>query len=150
MSIQECAGCGSRIKERWLLFAMDRYWHNQCLQCNICHAVLADLGSSCFSKQGMVLCRNDYMRWEYMFRYKKKKSKSKISNDTVEYHVQFWLFCFLCFILTKKKIIIIRQVNVICTQRDPYDIAEWQNEKFSCCSNYAIVYFLLLFIDHEF
>ncbi|XP_026468823.1 E3 ubiquitin ligase PQT3-like [Ctenocephalides felis] len=55
-------GCGYRIEERFLLLALDRYWHHACLKCTYCQATLADLGASCFSKRGMILCKGDYHR----------------------------------------------------------------------------------------
>ncbi|KAK6623760.1 hypothetical protein RUM43_009613 [Polyplax serrata] len=55
-----CGGCGGKIVERFLLHALDRYWHNGCLKCSCCHAMLADIGSSCFTKAGMILCKTDY------------------------------------------------------------------------------------------
>ncbi|KAL1417347.1 hypothetical protein MTO96_006222 [Rhipicephalus appendiculatus] len=57
-----CAGCGAKILDRYLLHALDRYWHNGCLKCSCCQATLADIGASCFAKAGMILCRNDYIR----------------------------------------------------------------------------------------
>ncbi|KAF8796715.1 LIM domain transcription factor LMO4-B like protein [Argiope bruennichi] len=56
-----CAGCGAKIMDRFLLHALDRYWHNGCLKCSCCQATLADIGSSCFTKGGMILCKNDYV-----------------------------------------------------------------------------------------
>ncbi|XP_012275255.1 LIM/homeobox protein Lhx9 [Orussus abietinus] len=61
-SAEPCAGCGGRIVERWLLHALDRYWHNSCLKCSCCGATLADIGQSCFTKAGMILCKSDYTR----------------------------------------------------------------------------------------
>lgn len=61
-SVKVCAGCGGKIVERFLLHALDRYWHNGCLKCSCCGAMLADIGTSCFTKGGMILCKNDYMR----------------------------------------------------------------------------------------
>ncbi|KAK9509931.1 hypothetical protein O3M35_004818 [Rhynocoris fuscipes] len=60
--VKICAGCGSKILERFLLHALDRYWHNSCLKCSCCGAMLADIGSSCFTKSNMILCKNDYIR----------------------------------------------------------------------------------------
>lgn len=60
-SIQECAGCGVKILERFLLFAMDRYWHNTCLKCSVCQMLLADM-KSCFAKDGLIFCKNDYTK----------------------------------------------------------------------------------------
>lgn len=57
-----CAGCGVKIIERFLLHALDRYWHTTCLKCSCCGATLADIGSSCFTRAGMILCKNDYIR----------------------------------------------------------------------------------------
>ncbi|XP_055376429.1 GATA zinc finger domain-containing protein 14-like [Condylostylus longicornis] len=61
-SIKSCAGCGGKILERYLLHALDRYWHNSCLKCYCCGALLADIGSSCYTKAGMILCKSDYTR----------------------------------------------------------------------------------------
>ncbi|CAB3364291.1 Hypothetical predicted protein [Cloeon dipterum] len=60
--IKVCAGCGGKIVERYLLYSLDRYWHNGCLKCQCCHAMLADIGTSCYTKGGMILCKNDYAR----------------------------------------------------------------------------------------
>uniref|UniRef100_A0A0K8SF66 LIM zinc-binding domain-containing protein n=2 Tax=Lygus hesperus TaxID=30085 RepID=A0A0K8SF66_LYGHE len=60
--VKVCAGCGGKILERFLLHALDRYWHNSCLKCTCCGAMLADIGSSCFTKSNMILCKNDYIR----------------------------------------------------------------------------------------
>ncbi|KAJ8917441.1 hypothetical protein NQ315_005488 [Exocentrus adspersus] len=61
-TVKICAGCGGKIVERFLLHALDRYWHNGCLKCSCCAAMLADIGTSCFTKAGMILCKQDYMR----------------------------------------------------------------------------------------
>ena len=57
-----CAACGQHIVDRFLLQAIDRYWHTGCLRCSACQAPLAELGSTCFTRAGMTLCRNDYIR----------------------------------------------------------------------------------------
>ena len=59
---QTCAACGRDIVDRFLLHAIDRYWHTGCLRCSACHAPLADLGATCFTRAGMTLCRDDYIR----------------------------------------------------------------------------------------
>ena len=59
---QTCAACGQHIVDRFLLHALDRYWHTACLRCSVCQAPLDDLGSTCFTRAGMTLCRNDYIR----------------------------------------------------------------------------------------
>ncbi|CAH1270916.1 LMO4 [Branchiostoma lanceolatum] len=60
--VKKCAGCGGKIGDRFLLHALDRYWHVACLKCSCCQAQLGDIGSSCFSKAGMILCKTDYIR----------------------------------------------------------------------------------------
>ncbi|XP_037920081.1 LIM/homeobox protein ttx-3 [Hermetia illucens] len=58
--IKHCAGCGEKIADRYLLHALDRYWHNSCLKCHCCGAMLADMGSSCYTRRGLILCKKDY------------------------------------------------------------------------------------------
>ncbi|CAB4014413.1 LIM domain transcription factor -like isoform X2 [Paramuricea clavata] len=59
---KSCAACGRTILERFLLHALDKYWHMDCLQCSCCNVRLGEVGTSCFSKGGMILCKNDYLR----------------------------------------------------------------------------------------
>nr|CAD7401756.1 unnamed protein product [Timema cristinae] len=61
-TVKVCAGCGGKIIERFLLHALDRYWHNNCLKCSCCGTYLADIGGSCFTKANMILCKTDYIR----------------------------------------------------------------------------------------
>ncbi|XP_074654558.1 LIM domain transcription factor LMO4.1-like isoform X2 [Tubulanus polymorphus] len=62
IQVKSCAGCGARICDRYLLHAVDRYWHTGCLKCSCCQAHLGEIGTSCFAKRGMILCKNDYIR----------------------------------------------------------------------------------------
>lgn len=61
--VRACAGCGGKILERFLFHALDRFWHHGCLKCGCCGARLADIGVSCYTKNGMILCRTDYVRY---------------------------------------------------------------------------------------
>lgn len=61
--VKQCAGCGGDINDRYLLHAIDVYWHTGCLRCSACHAPLADIGGTCFTRAGLILCRNDYLRY---------------------------------------------------------------------------------------
>ena len=61
--VKQCAGCGVKIVDRFLLHALERYWHTGCLKCSCCQAHLGEIGTSCFTKAGMILCKNDYIRW---------------------------------------------------------------------------------------
>ncbi|XP_065336037.1 LIM domain only protein 3-like [Cloeon dipterum] len=59
---QECAGCGKRITERFLLKALDLYWHEDCLKCGCCDCRLGEVGSTLYTKANLILCRRDYLR----------------------------------------------------------------------------------------
>ncbi|ELT95960.1 hypothetical protein CAPTEDRAFT_39289, partial [Capitella teleta] len=54
-----CFGCGQAIADRFLLKAAGRSWHEECLSCNACGVQLT---SSCFAKDGRLLCKADYAR----------------------------------------------------------------------------------------
>ncbi|XP_064616159.1 LIM domain transcription factor LMO4.1-like isoform X2 [Liolophura sinensis] len=60
--LRTCSGCGEKILDRFLLHAMDRFWHTACLKCSYCHAELGNIGTSCFTKKEMLYCKNDYLR----------------------------------------------------------------------------------------
>lgn len=61
-----CAACGQTIKDRWVYKAVDRHWHQQCLKCACCNANLTEQGS-CFTKENMILCKTDYLRYVFIF-----------------------------------------------------------------------------------
>ncbi|XP_023713758.1 LIM domain only protein 3 [Cryptotermes secundus] len=61
-SPQECAGCGKNITERFLLKALDRFWHEDCLKCGCCDCRLGEVGSTLYTKADLILCRRDYLR----------------------------------------------------------------------------------------
>lgn len=57
-----CSGCNKLIKrEKYLLRACDKFWHESCLKCDQCHAKLGELGSSLFVKSDLILCRQDFL-----------------------------------------------------------------------------------------
>ena len=59
---QECAGCGKKIQDRYLLKALDRYWHEDCLKCGCCDCRLGEVGSTLYTKGNLILCKRDYLR----------------------------------------------------------------------------------------
>ncbi|XP_037802837.1 LIM domain only protein 3-like [Penaeus monodon] len=61
-SPQDCAGCGKRINDRYLLKALELYWHEDCLKCGCCDCRLGEVGSTLFTKGNLILCRRDYLR----------------------------------------------------------------------------------------
>ncbi|KAK9500063.1 hypothetical protein O3M35_001401 [Rhynocoris fuscipes] len=59
---QECAGCGKHITERYLLKALDLFWHEDCLKCGCCDCRLGEVGSTLYTKANLILCKRDYLR----------------------------------------------------------------------------------------
>ncbi|CAF99650.1 unnamed protein product, partial [Tetraodon nigroviridis] len=59
-----CAGCNRKIKDRYLLKALDKYWHEDCLKCACCDCRLGEVGSTLYTKANLILCRRDYLRQE--------------------------------------------------------------------------------------
>ncbi|XP_048401808.1 rhombotin-1 isoform X1 [Stegostoma tigrinum] len=57
-----CAGCSRKIKDRYLLKALDKYWHEDCLKCACCDCRLGEVGSTLYTKANLILCRRDYLR----------------------------------------------------------------------------------------
>lgn len=62
-SSNECAGCGKRITDRFLLKALDLLWHEDCLKCGCCDCRLGEVGSTLYTKANLILCKRDYLRW---------------------------------------------------------------------------------------
>ena len=57
-----CYACNKVIYERFLLKAMDEYWHEDCLKCSCCDCRLGEVGSTLFTKANLILCKRDYLR----------------------------------------------------------------------------------------
>jgi len=57
-----CAGCGVSITDRYLLKAVNKFWHEDCLKCGACDCRLGEVGSTLYEKANLILCRRDYLR----------------------------------------------------------------------------------------
>ena len=57
-----CAHCESKINTKYVLQALDKFWHEDCLKCSCCSRQLAELSSTFYYKENMLLCREDYIR----------------------------------------------------------------------------------------
>lgn len=57
-----CAACARPIRERYLLMALDKHWHEDCLKCACCDCRLGEVGSSLFTHSDKLLCRRDFLR----------------------------------------------------------------------------------------
>ncbi len=47
---------------RYLLKALDMYWHEDCLKCGCCDCRLGEVGSTLYTKGNLILCKRDYLR----------------------------------------------------------------------------------------
>ncbi|KAG7228661.1 hypothetical protein INR49_008437, partial [Caranx melampygus] len=102
LSWKRCAGCGGKIADRFLLYTMDSYWHSRCLKCSCCQAQLGEIGTSCYTKSGMILCRNDYIRLFGNSGACSACGQSIPASELVMraqgnvYHLKTWLSLLLC------------------------------------------------------
>lgn len=96
-----CAGCGTRIVDRYFLLVAEQHWHVTCLRCADCNLQL-DSQLTCFIRDGLIFCKQDYHR-----RYSLQRcSRCHVGLSAHElvmrardciYHVE----CFLCFSCNK-------------------------------------------------
>ncbi|XP_035218618.1 LIM domain only protein 3-like [Stegodyphus dumicola] len=61
-NVVDCASCQKPIRERYLLKALDQFWHEDCLKCACCDCRLGEVGSTLFTKANLILCKRDYLR----------------------------------------------------------------------------------------
>ncbi|XP_046844211.1 LIM/homeobox protein LMX-1.2-like isoform X2 [Xenia sp. Carnegie-2017] len=90
-----CTGCHQPIEDRFLMKVTEDPWHENCLQCCVCHS---QLSRKCFSRERKLYCRDDY---EKLFGTKCSRCRESIpSNELVMrtaghvYHIQ----CFSCVV----------------------------------------------------
>ncbi|XP_056630413.1 LIM domain only protein 3-like isoform X2 [Diorhabda sublineata] len=60
--LRKCAGCHKNIHDRFLLNALDLFWHEDCLKCGCCDCRLGEVGSTLYTKANLILCQRDYLR----------------------------------------------------------------------------------------
>ncbi|XP_059489032.1 protein apterous-like isoform X2 [Neocloeon triangulifer] len=91
-----CAGCGSRICDRYYLLAVDRKWHVTCLQCSQCRQAL-DGEVTCFARDGNIYCKKDYYRLFGMRRCARCQA-AILSSELVmrARDLVFHVHCFTC------------------------------------------------------
>lgn len=61
-SLLNCGGCQQSIGDRFFLKAIEKYWHEDCLSCDLCGCRLGEVGRRLYYKLGRKLCRRDYLR----------------------------------------------------------------------------------------
>lgn len=64
-SLLTCGGCQQNIGDRYFLKAIDQYWHEDCLSCDLCGCRLGEVGRRLYYKLGRKLCRRDYLRYPH-------------------------------------------------------------------------------------
>ncbi|VIO88338.1 homeobox domain containing protein [Brugia malayi] len=92
-----CVSCLIPITDQHFLLMNEQSWHYECLRCCLCHCSLHN-ASTCYYKNGMVLCRDDYLA-----KYGKRCERCAIilcdedivmrANDAI-----FHLECFTCYV----------------------------------------------------
>ncbi|XP_045894663.1 rhombotin-2 isoform X2 [Micropterus dolomieu] len=60
-SLLTCGGCQQSIGDRFFLKAIEQYWHEDCLSCDLCGCRLGEVGRRLYYKLGRKLCRRDYL-----------------------------------------------------------------------------------------
>lgn len=67
-SLLTCGGCQQSIGDRFFLKAIEQYWHEDCLSCDLCGCRLGEVGRRLYYKLGRKLCRRDYLRLDVLLR----------------------------------------------------------------------------------
>ncbi|CAH3035872.1 unnamed protein product [Porites lobata] len=57
-----CAQCCKSIEGKFLLRALDQFWHEECLKCSYCSTQLTELSFKFYFKGDLILCKRDYIR----------------------------------------------------------------------------------------
>ena len=57
-----CAQCSKSIEGKFLLRALDQFWHEECLKCSYCSTQLTELSFKFYLKGDLILCKRDYIR----------------------------------------------------------------------------------------
>lgn len=85
-----CAQCNKKIEGKFLLRALDQFWHEECLKCSYCNTQLSDLSFKFYIKGDQILCKRDYIRWEVFcynnssFTYSASRNLKKNSSNLFE------------------------------------------------------------------
>ena len=59
VKLPKCSKCSEVVFDKFVLKVEDTFYHMRCLRCAECDARLAD---KCFSRDGLVYCREDFFR----------------------------------------------------------------------------------------
>ncbi len=92
-----CYECKQTINDKYLLKALDKYWHEDCLKCACCDCRLGEIGCKLYTKANLILCKKDYLRYlngNYSW-YEKWNNFHVLFEDFlvilgIVYHVTSW------------------------------------------------------------
>ena len=59
-----CAHCKKKVQSKYLLYSLDRYWHEKCLKCDFCRKPLFKFGDRFYFRQGAKFCHDDFARYD--------------------------------------------------------------------------------------
>lgn len=62
LDIFPCSLCKHRIENKYLLYALEKYWHEKCLKCDFCRKPLYKSSNRFYYRQGAKFCREDFLR----------------------------------------------------------------------------------------
>ena len=57
-----CSLCKHKIQNKYLLYALEKYWHEKCLKCDFCRKPLYKSSNRFYYRQGAKFCREDFLR----------------------------------------------------------------------------------------
>ena len=59
-----CASCYSPINDQIVMECSNRYWHYNCLRCNLCKKNLSE-NERCYMRDDTIMCKEDYIKYVY-------------------------------------------------------------------------------------
>ena len=96
-----CAGCHLRIVDKFFLSALDSKWHTSCLKCSECGMEL-ESHISCYERDGLILCKQDYHRWDFFPSYRRMSPTSLAKSNCSSLCSLLLPNCHLCAKLPPK------------------------------------------------
>uniref|UniRef100_A0A915IBC6 LIM zinc-binding domain-containing protein n=1 Tax=Romanomermis culicivorax TaxID=13658 RepID=A0A915IBC6_ROMCU len=99
--LSTCAACSSDIFDRYYLLVAGKSWHSNCLQCCVC-GIKLESEFSCFLRNNLVFCRDDYNRHfpRHCYRCNKLISPNEMVMRVKRY--VFHMSCFCCVVCANR------------------------------------------------
>ncbi|UYV75325.1 LMO1 [Cordylochernes scorpioides] len=103
----ECMGCQKPIRERYLLKALEQFWHEDCLKCACCDCRLGEVGSTLFTKANLILSYNDILTMINRHHVVEEKTIAKFF---------FFTYCFVKVVDRETIRLDMALVKILCTE----------------------------------